>query len=191
MSVTVPDQDNRRDYTSLIQSYGYGEDIANAANAILYSSMRNGNNATKKVMEAVWMAHNKEGKACDIHLIGSRIKRRLEGESRVARVKILPEGGVVRMRSCLPYVDLYLEEAVLSFIGDEEKHAMRSLAARIDETDGLPVITTNAAVAVIRWVLDEKKIEYKKDVVYKELGKNATSINGAMSYLSNWLIENP
>lgn len=193
-AVVLNEQDERKDYTQLIQSYGYDEEIANSANAILYTTMRSTNHAVKKKMEAIWMAHNKLGRTCDVHLISDRIRKK-EQISKSARIKILPEKGIVRIRTSAPYIPIYLEElrsgsSLTSPISSEVEEKMIHLASRIDATDGLPVILPNVAVAVIRTILDEEGLTYKKEQMYKDLGKNSSTMNVALDYLNTWLMEN-
>lgn len=186
-STSITDLPAHRDYTRLLKSYGYDAELVDMANNILYSQTHRvrlhdkADKMDKMVLEAIWKAHQSLGRTCDPHLIRITI-----GKPSM-RLKKRGDENVVVIHKVVEYVRYYLEHSFFNIVPDDSRERMIVLAQRLDEDDGLVELVTLQATAIIRHIMDEDRIEYKKESFCKVLGKTISSVNSACQQLKTWM----
>ena len=186
-STSLADMPSHMDYTRLLKSYGYDDELVDVANNILYSQSHRiklqdkTDKTDKMILEAIWQAHQTLGRVCDPHLIRIAI-----GKPSM-RLKKKGDENIVIIRSCEEYVRLYLSYKFFTFVPEESREKMVTLAKELDNDDGLVELVTLQASAVVRHILDEDSISYKREGFAKFLGKSISAINSASQQLKTWL----
>lgn len=171
--------------SSVIMSYGYDAAVADTAAGILHRSRKRDKHSTSGIVEAICRAHDLLNLSYDPRFI----ERSAERKKKLPSVRLMPEQGKVRIRNTFDYIPIYLKEEYMSFVTVEQEKKMLDMAKMVDEADGLPVLVQNATVAIIRRVLDDENVVYKREEFYAATAKTSTAINTATDYLNELLKE--
>jgi hypothetical protein len=168
------------DVVELFESYGFGPEVASSANSILYGKSRSKKDIRLKYLEVLWMAHNKHSIIMDLHTISERI-------GLTTKIKMQPEKDKIVIHTAKEYLEFFLQNHIFSSTEEEIKDKMRDLADIVDGEDGLPVLAPDAAVAIIRKVLQDSDISMKKEFLCKSLGRPIMPVNIALLKLNKKL----